>query len=1092
MENYHKHTCGSNIFTPDSPATYEQYAKRAVELGHKTLCSVEHGWQGKYHECREIALKYGLKFIFGTEAYWVLNRHDKDKTNCHIVLLAKNENGRQAINEALSTANEDGYYYRPRLDVELLLSLPAQDVVVTTACVGFWKYDNVLDIVKQLKEHFNENLFLEIQCHNTDEQKELNTRIYEISHELGIQLIVGLDSHYIYPEQSIERDELLAASNTRYPDEDGWYMDYPDEETVIKRFKEQGVIPQEDVLTAIENTNIVRDFDDYQSEVFETNRKLPTIYPDKTPEEKFKIYNRLISKKFKEYMKDVPEEDYQRYFDGVKMEVHTYKDTGMVDYPLLDYEIVQKGLKYGGIITATGRGSAVGYFTNTLCGFSKVDRFKSPIPLYPERFLSKTRIIETNSLPDIDLNISAQEPFERAQKEILGEDHAYPMIAFGTLKKKSAFKMYARAKKLDFGIANKISDQISKYDEALKYADDDEREEISIYDFVDPEYHDYVRKSEVYWGIIVSKSKAPCAYLLYQGSIRRQIGLIKCKSETTKKECITTVIDGAVAEKYKFLKNDWLIVDTVTLTDAIFKRIGIKPMTVNELAEAVKDNDKVWGVYSSGLTCGVNQCEKESTTQKLMRYKPRNVSELSAFVAAIRPGFKSMYLKFESRQPFSYGVPVIDNLIQTKEFPYSFILYQENLMSILNFAGFPMDKCYGIIKDIAKKHPEKVRPLKQQFIEGLCEKLKTENTNGKDPMEIAVQIWQIINDATAYSFNSAHSASMAYDSLYNAWQKAMYPYEFYETCLQHFSNKGKKEKVAALKVEMKRGFGIVEGPIKWGRDNRKFTADKENHAINPSLVSIKGLSQGCANDLYALYKSNPHISFYDLWVKMTKTKSLDSAKIETLVLLDYFSEFAGGNKILQFIEACNELYDRSSFNKETVSTSKYQYYIAKYSETSDKMKTYKNFDFDNALRQIWEDMPDAKLRIKQILDAQNKYLGYLTYVNQNLSSSYYYIVGIEGKFKNKNVTLYQINSGYSLTLKIRPRSLEESPIDSGDIIKLLATKTEGKWSRTPDGQWTQSTTEFNEFITKYSHVRSKTVQDLLSPKVSGTNGDELS
>lgn len=177
-------------------------------------------------------------------------------------------------------------------------------------------------------------------------------------------------------------------------------MDYPDDETVLQRFLEQGVIPKDLILQAMKNTEIVRTFDDYESEVFETNRKLPSIYPDKTPEEKYRIYNRLISKKFKEYMKTVPPEEYQKYFDGVQMEVHTYRDTGMVDYPLLDYEIVKKGLEYGGIITSTGRGSAVGYFTNTLCGFSKVDRFKSPIPLYPERFLSKTRIIETNSLPD--------------------------------------------------------------------------------------------------------------------------------------------------------------------------------------------------------------------------------------------------------------------------------------------------------------------------------------------------------------------------------------------------------------------------------------------------------------------------------------------------------------------------------------------------------------------------------------------------------------------------------------------------------------------------------------------------------------------
>lgn len=402
MQNYHKHTCCSNIYTPDSPATYEQYAKRAVELNQKILCSLEHGWQGKYHECREIAIKYGLKFIFGTEAYWVKDRHEKDRTNCHIVLLAKNENGREWINEVLSTANEDGYYYRPRLDEELLFSLPPDDVFVTSACVAFWHYEPeyVEQLVCKLHDHFKDNFMLEIQAHNTDKQKQLNARILELSKKYGIQMIVGLDSHYIYPEQSVERDELLAASGTHYDDEDGWYMDYPDDDTVRQRFAEQGVIPAEEVEKAMQNTDLICGFEDYQSEVFETNRKLPSIYPDKTPEEKFKIYNRLISQKFKEYMKHVSPEDYQRYYDGVKMEVYTYKDTGMVDYPLMDYEIVKRGIQYGGIITNTGRGSAVGYFTNTLCGFSKVDRFKSPIPLYPERFLSKTRIIETNSLPD--------------------------------------------------------------------------------------------------------------------------------------------------------------------------------------------------------------------------------------------------------------------------------------------------------------------------------------------------------------------------------------------------------------------------------------------------------------------------------------------------------------------------------------------------------------------------------------------------------------------------------------------------------------------------------------------------------------------
>lgn len=1070
IQNYHKHTCCSNIYTPDSPATYEQYAKRAVELNQKILCSLEHGWQGKYHECREIAIKYGLKFVFGTEAYWVKDRHEKDRTNCHIVLLAKNENGREWINEVLSTANEDGYYYRPRLDEELLFSLPPDDVFVTSACVAFWHYEPeyVEQLVCKLHDHFKDNFMLEIQAHNTDKQKQLNARILELSKKYDVQMIVGLDSHYIYPEQSVERDELLAASGTHYDDEDGWYMDYPDDDTIRQRFAEQGVIPADEVEKAMRNTDLICDFVDYQSEVFETNRKLPSIYPDKTPEEKFKIYNHLISQKFKEYMKHVPPEDYQRYYDGVKMEVYTYKDTGMIDYPLMDYEIVKRGIQYGGIITNTGRGSAVSYFTNTLCGFSKVDRFKSPIKLYPERFLSTTRIIQTNSLPDIDQNIDRQEPFERAQREILGEDHAYPMIAFGTLKKKAAFKLYARAKKLDFNIANKISDQIDKYDMALKYADDDEKDEINIYDFVDREYQDYVKKSEVYWGLISSKSKAPCAYMLYQGSIRRQIGLIKCKSDTTKKEYITTVVDGAVAEKYKFLKNDWLIVDTVALTDAIFKRIGMEPLTVDELSESVKDNQQVWGIYAKGLTCGVNQCERASTTQKLMRYKPKNVSELANFIAAIRPGFKSMYSKFESRKPFSYGIPALDNILQTEEFPYSFILTQEQLMSVLHFAGFPMDRCYGIIKDIAKKHPEKVRPLKSQFIDGMCKNLTGQCPQGKTPEDVSAEIWQIISDATAYSFNASHSCCMAYDSLYNAWQKSTHPFEFYEVCLQHFSNKGKKEKVSALKAEMLRGFNIHEGPIQWGHDNRKFTADKEHHAIDPSLVSIKGLSQGCANDLYAMYQSGKYHDFYTLWKDMSHTRSLNSAKIETLVLLDYFKPFAGGNKILKFIAACDALYERTQFPKDT--DSPYIEYIKKCSTTTDKLKTYKDFDYDKALQEIWDSLPDEPLTISQQLKAQKEYLGYLQYTNPRLATTYHYVLSIDGKYKNKNITLYRLCDGETLTYKIRPRTLDDNPVESGEIIKVLDTHTEGKWSKDGD-QWVQSTTDFNDFLTKYSHVR---------------------
>ena len=809
LQNYHKHTSYSNIFIADSAAVYEDYAKRAVELGHKVISSLEHGWQGYYYECYELAQKYDLKFIFGAEAYWTKDRFEKDRTNNHIVLLAKNENGRRAINGILSDANETGYYFRPRVDLELLLSLPAEDVVITTACIAFWHYDDIEEILLQLHNHFKNNLYLEIQYHNTEKQINLNKQILELSEKYGIEMIVGMDSHYIYPEQEKEREYILAAKNIKYDDEEGWFMDYPDDETTMGRFLAQNVFTREQIQRAMDNTDVLLTFEDYSIEnpIFSKSVKLPTLYdgeheingellPKLNQEERNKMYSKLITSQFKEYMKNMPDADWDEYFEGVKTEVQVYKNTHMVDYPLIDYQIVKRAIEKGGLITNTGRGSAVGYFTNTLCGFSKVDRFTSPIKLYPERFISESRILETKSLPDLDLNCGNPEIFAEAQEEILGKNHAYPMIAFGTAKKKSAFKLYARSQNMDFDLANTISGQIEKYDEALKYADDDERDEIDIYDYVDEEYHSYIDASQKYWGIIMDKKKAPCAYLLYSGDIRREIGLIKCKSESTKKEYITTVVDGAIAENYKFLKNDLLKVDVVLLIDAVYRRIGIKSHTVNELMELVKNDQKVWDIYSKGLTVGVNQCEKASTTQKVMKFKPKNVSELAAFIAAIRPAFKSMYSKLENREDFSYGIPAFDRILQTKELPQSFILYQEQTMNTLNYAGFPIDECYGIIKAIAKKHPEKVRPLKDRFITGFKQRIMDDdNVPENEAQENSEKVWQIISDSCGYGFNSAHAYCMALESLYNAWQRLIIHMNFMRYYYRLFQIKAKKIKL---------------------------------------------------------------------------------------------------------------------------------------------------------------------------------------------------------------------------------------------------------------------------------------------------------
>ncbi len=172
-QNYHRHSHYTNVKISDSCATNEDYANRAVELGHGIISTGEHGYQGRYIEGYELAKEKDLVFVFGTEAYWVKDRFEKDRANCHIWLGARNENGRQAINDILAEANITGFYYQPRLDVGLILSLPREDVICTTSCIGGWKYEDADQIMLEFANHFGKNFFLEVQYHNTLPQKTL-------------------------------------------------------------------------------------------------------------------------------------------------------------------------------------------------------------------------------------------------------------------------------------------------------------------------------------------------------------------------------------------------------------------------------------------------------------------------------------------------------------------------------------------------------------------------------------------------------------------------------------------------------------------------------------------------------------------------------------------------------------------------------------------------------------------------------------------------------------------------------------------------------------------------------------------------------
>lgn len=634
-----------------------------------------------------------MKYIHSAEAYWVKDRNEKDRTNCHMIIAAKNAEGRGDINFALSIANEDGYYYKPRIDLELLFNIPKDNIIVTSACIAGWNYDDAEDVWLKIHDYFGNNFFLEVQYHNTDKQKGLNERILRIAREHDIQIICGLDSHYVKEENSVKRDQILKYKNINYPDEDGWYIDYPDTQTVIKRFQEQGVLSDEEILRAIMNTNVfVSECEDI---VLDRSFKIPSVYKDKIYKEKCEIYKNTLNVA---YSKE--KEKSKEKADGIRYEAKEVMESGVVDYFLTNKAIIDEAVNnHGGILTTTSRGSAASFITNKLLGLTTVDRFNADIPIYPERFLTKERVL-AGQMPDIDLNVATQEPFVKTTKKLLGEHGCYPLMAIEKLKEKAAWQLYAGANDVRPEDANQISKYLDGYNKALKYADDDEKEDIHVEDYIPEEYIELFKQSNEYQGITINLKVHACGHLIFDGDIRREVGLISAVSETTGKRTVCAAIEGGFLDEFGYVKEDFLIVDSVYLTYKFFHSIGMEVPTFDELRKMIDGDKDTWDIYAKGITCCVNQCEKEATTNRVKKYKPKNLAELSSFIAAIRPGFASLLNTFLNREPYTTGEEKIDFLLDDTA---HFMIYQESIMKVLSYLKLAMGETYGVIKSISKK-----------------------------------------------------------------------------------------------------------------------------------------------------------------------------------------------------------------------------------------------------------------------------------------------------------------------------------------------------------------------------------------------------
>lgn len=762
---------------------------------------------------------------------------------------------------------------------------------------------------------------------------------------------------------------------------------------------------------------------------------MPTIYPGYTQEEKDKELAKHICSKWDNEKVNVDKSRWEEYKKGIAYEYKIIKDTKMSDYFLFNEKMVDLAKrKYGGVLSRTGRGSAVSFYINKLLGFTEIDRFAAPVPLYPTRFMSTARILETRSLPDIDQNWAQVDAPIKASKELLGDDGVYYMYALGTMKESSAFRNLCRAYEFPMHEYNEVAKNIDAYRE-------------------DKKWKNIIEESQKYIGTIESISPSPCSFVLSNKPLSRELGLIKIGGE------LCACIDGYTSDVWKYLKNDYLTVTVWRIISNFYKRIKQPIPNIRELLNKIDEN--TWKLYEDGMTSTLNQADTEISTSMLKKYKPKTDAEMSAFVAAIRPGFASLVNTFLNRKKYTTGVKEIDEILAPS---YHFMLYQESIMAFLVWCGMKEDHTYDIIKKISKKKftDDAKEELRQELLHGYKKNLGTEK--GFD------EVWQVVDDAARYSFNASHAVSVAYDSLYGAEAKSHHPLEYFETVLNEY--RSDNEKTSRIIAELDY-FGITLESIKFGKSKNEYTSDKETNTIYKSISSIKYCNEKIATELYELGSKNKYNSFVEVLDDIKKKTSVNSKQLTILTGLNFFSEFGGNKYLLNVIDIYEKFSKCKQISKKKLDSLGLTEFLMKKYSGKETASLYKDIDNVGLIEELCSHVENKKMGIIESMKFEKEYLEYIVYTNENVSPLYYMVTDFK-TYKDTTkpyITARQIRTGKEVKTRIKQGKIfKENPFGQWSVLKINEFSQEFKKRPNAEGKW-EATDELEDILTEYEVIR---------------------
>ena len=939
----HTHTEYSLL---DGEASIKKLVARVKELGMDSCAITDHGSMYGVVDFYREAKSQGIHPVIGCEVYMAPRSrfdkvHDIDNKTSHLILLAENQKGYKNLIKLVSAGYIDGFYYKPRIDFEMLKE-HSEGIIALSACIAGevpkallrGDYDEAKKIALKYAEVLGkDNYFLEIQDHGLSEQKRIIPDMLRLSEETGIGLVATNDIHYLKKEDAKYQDVLMCIQMEKKVD-DPDRMKFETEEFYIKSPEEMTSL-FEYVPQAIENTEKIAkrcnvDFD------FGTRHLPAYAVPD--GKDAFEYLRELCQSGLEKRYSPVSDELQKR----LDYELGVIKSMGFVDYFLIVWDFIHFA-KNNGVMVGPGRGSAAGSIVAYSLGITTVDPIK--YGLIFERFLNPERV----SMPDIDIDFApnGRQKIIDYVVEKYGEGQVAQIITFGTMKAKLAIRDVGRALDIPYAEVDKVA-KLVPFDlkMTISKALDISTELHALYEN-DPQIKELLDTSMALEGLPRHASTHAAGVVITSEPIVNYVPL-----QLNSENFITTQFTKDTVENLGLLKMDFLGLRNLTVIENAVKIIKRTRGIDLNMDEIDYDCKEVYELISSGNTDGVFQLESAGMKNFMKELKPQNLEDIIAGISLYRPGpmdFIPQYIKGKNNpDSITYDCPQLEPILAPT---YGCIVYQEQVMQIVrDLAGYTLGRSDLLRRAMSKKKGDVMQKERQNFVYGNPDEgVPGCIANGIDE-KTANKIYDEMIDFAKYAFNKSHAAAYAVVSYQTAWLKYYYPVEFMAALMTSvIDNPGKVSEY----IYSCRQMGIKILPPDINKGEGSFSVDGGN--IRYGLAAIKSIGKPVIESIIQERKNGGEFSNLKDFIERLSGKEVNKRTIESFIKSGAFDSLGGTRK--QFMVVYVQILDQVNRERKYSMTGQ----LSLFDIVSDDQKS----EFDIPLPDVGEYEKETKLAFEK-------------------------------------------------------------------------------------------------------------------------------